>query len=283
MSAPAARRSGMAPALLLGPALAAFMLFVALPLVGMLWASLEPPPGEGAAPSLANYRAFLADRFNLNVLVNTVSTSALATAVALLLGYPLALYMAFGTDRARRYLVLAVLSPLLVSVVVRSYALVILLGPNNPIDRVLPNGWTLDLLYTQAGVIVGLVYTLAPFLVLSVVSGLSTVDRRVLAAAYSLGAGSLTTIWRIVVPLSMPGVLSGCLIVFSLSFTSFALPLLLGGSAYKMLVLLIYQQMLVLFNWPFGYAMSTVMLILSGLLLFLATRFIRRAPEVLLQ
>jgi ABC-type spermidine/putrescine transport system permease subunit I len=99
----------------------------------------------------------------------------------------------------------------------------------------------------------------------------------VVAAARSLGAGTFTVLWRVVVPLSAPGILAGCLIVFNLAITSFAAPLLLGGAAYKMLVSLIYQQVLLLFNWPFGFAIGLILLGFSLASMYIATRLGSRA------
>jgi putative spermidine/putrescine transport system permease protein len=186
--------------------------------------------------------------------------------------------LTFGNDRLRRYLILATIAPLLVSVVVRCYALVILFGPANPINQIAPYGFHMDLLFTAPGVMVGFVYTLAPFMVLSIVASLSNIDQRTIYAARSLGAGTWTVFRRLIVPLSLPGVLSGSLIVFTLVITSLPIPLLLGGARYKMVISLVYQQILLLFNWPYGYAMSLILVALSLLVLTVAVRLIGRVP-----
>ncbi len=264
------------PALMVAPAVLVLLIFLGYPLLAVLRVSVAAGP-DATGFTLANFATFFSDDFYLNVLLTTVTTSAGAAAITLVVGYPFALYMAFGEDRFRRYLVIVILSPLLISGVVRSYALVFMFSPGNPVDRLLPNGWSFDLLYTRAGVMIGLAHTLLPFMVLSLVSGLSAVDRRVLVAARSLGASSWVLLWRILVPLSLPGVIAGCLIVFNLAITSFAIPLLLGGSSYKMLVSLIYQQVLLLFNWPFGFAIGLILLTASALTLLIAARFGSRA------
>jgi putative spermidine/putrescine transport system permease protein len=282
LNPPRARRRQLAPVPLLAPAVVLLVVFLAIPLVGVVRVSLAS--GSGGADvggiSFDQYAAFAGESFYSSVLLNTASTAGLATLLTLLVAYPFALYMTFGVDRFRRYLVLAILSPLLISGVVRSYALVYLLGPGNPIDQA---GLPFNILNTRGAVMIGLVHTLLPFMVLSIVASLNSVDPRVIAAARSLGAPTRTVIRRIVVPLSAPGILAGCLIVFNLAITSFAIPLLLGGSSYKMLVSLIYQQVLLLFNWPFGFAITLILLALSALTMYLAGRLGSRTPEQLLQ
>ena len=274
------RRAVGLPFLLLAPALALVVFFIAVPFVGVIAASFRQSPTD-ASFTTAHYAMFVSDPFYLSVIANTITTSVIVTILSLLIGYPLALYVNFSQDRYRRFLILAILSPLLVSVVVRSYALVLLLSANNPIDRLLPFGWNIDVIFTRSAVVIGLIYTLLPFMVLSILSSLSSMDPRLIAAARSLGASSFTALRRVVLPLSAQGILAGCLIVFTLSMTSFALPLMLGGASYKMMVSLIYSDILVLFDWPAGYAVSNVLLILTGVILLATARLIgRRAAEL---
>lgn len=265
----------IAPAFMLTPAVLVITLFVALPFGGLLISSFT---GAGG-PTFENYVSFFDDSFYLGVLLNTALTGALAAVFALVLGYPIAYYLRFGTDRARRYIALAVLSPLLISVVVRSYALTLVIGPRNPIEQIIAQvipDFHMNLLFSRAGVLIGLVYTLAPFMVLSLVSSLSAIDAKMLSAARSLGAGTWTILRRIVFPLSVPGIVSGCFAVFSLSVTSFVLPMMLGGSGYKMLAQLINQQILVLYNWPFGFAICVILLAFNGVLLYVSAKLVGR-------
>ncbi len=270
------------PAILLFPALLVLGIFVAVPLLGIIRVSVANDiAGDGF--TLDNYTAIVTDPFYIGVFIDTALTGLGVTVVALLIGYPIALYVGLGAGIIRRYVVFAVLSPLLISVVVRAYALAILIGPNNPIEQLLGSDHDFSLLFTRAGVIVGLVYTLMPFMVLSIIASVSSIDPRLLAAARSLGASSWAVLWRIILPLSAPGLMAGSLVVFTLAITSFALPLLLGGTRYKMAVSFIWEQLLVLFNWPFGYAISLVLLLLAALTLYAATRFSARTKGAFLQ
>jgi putative spermidine/putrescine transport system permease protein len=272
------------------------VIFVAVPFVGVVRDSLRPatpagglvtleptPTNSSGSWSIDHYQHFFGNGFNLHVLQTTFATSLLAALLTLLVAYPIAIYAAFSDDRIRRYVMLAVLSPLLISVVVRAYALTLLLGPNNPLDRILPGPLDFNILYSRSAVLVGLVYTLTAFMVISIVSILSTVDRSVIYAARTLGAGTWDVLIRVILPLSLPGVEAGFVLVFVLSATSFALPLLLGGDSYKMLVSLIYEQMLVLFDWPNGYAISIVLFAATGAALILARRFLGRPTGAPLQ
>jgi putative spermidine/putrescine transport system permease protein len=274
-----ATRYGL-PLLLAAPATIGIVVLVLVPLVSVARQTISTP---GHSLTAHRYSTFLSDSFNLSVIRTTLVTSVLVALISLVLAYPISVYMVFARDRVRRYLMLAILSPLLISVIVRSYALVILLGPNNPFDRTLPSAFHFDILFTQWGVVVGLVYTLTAFMILSLVSTLGAVDPRVVDAARSLGAGSWSIFWRILLPLSLPGIESGCIIVFTLSATSFALPLLLGGTAYKVVVSLIYQQMLVLFDWPSGYTIAVILFVFTAGVLVLARLFFNRMPESPLQ
>lgn len=276
------RRVSVTPIVLVLPALAFLLFFIVVPMAGAVRASLSES-ADATAWTLANYVRFFRSPFYLGILLSTAVTSFVVTALALVFGFPIALYLAFANDRLRRYVILVVISPLLISVVVRAYGLMLLFAPNSPISRVLPAGINFELLYTRAGVISGLVYTLLPFMVLSITASLNNLDRRVLYAAYTLGAGTVTVVRRIVLPLTMPGIIAGAILVFILSMTSVALPLLLGGTSYKMIVYLIYQQFLLLFDWPFGYALSIVLLAATGILLFISRRLTRGVTGAVLQ
>ena len=156
-----------------------------------------------------------------------------------------------------------IVSPLFVSVIVRTYGWIILLSPNGPIDAMLPNGWKLGLLHTEAAIVIGLMHIYVPFMVLALNAAIFKVDKRLLLAAASLGASNLRVFRDILLPPSLPGVVSGCVIVFSISMTAFSTPVLLGGSSNKTMPYLIYQQNLLLANWHFGSALAIVLLIVT--------------------
>ena len=180
--------------------------------------------------TLHNYRKFLFDRFYLGVLGTTLRISVLVTLAALVTGYPVASYLQRARPRERAALMLLIVSPLLVSLVIRSYGWVIVLGPRGLVNNVLAGlhlvSAPLKLIYTETAVVVGLTHVFYPFMVLAIYSSLQTIDPAVVRAAQNLGASPRMAFWRVTLPLSVPGIVAGSLIVFALSVSSFVTPAL---------------------------------------------------------
>jgi putative spermidine/putrescine transport system permease protein len=228
--------------------------------------------------SAKNYLRFWLDAFYLSILVRTLRVALLATVATLLVGYPIAVFMSRATPRVRGWVTLLILSPLLVSVVVRSFGWLIVLGPNGLIDSTLRAIGIADvkILHTETAIVIGLVNVFLPYLVLSVVASLQAIDPAVPRAAATLGARRWQVFWHVTLPLSLPGVLAGCLIVFSLGASAFVTPALLGGAEYKVLSVLIYQQTMILQNWPFGAAVAFALLLIVLLLITVQARLLER-------
>lgn len=224
-----------------------------------------------------NYVRIFADSFYLEIALRTLRLAFTTSIVTLLLGYPIALYLTVTSARQRAWIILFVLSPLLVSVIVRTFGWLILLGSNGLVDTVLRSVGIegAAMLHTEGAVVAGLANVLLPFLVLSVAASLQAIDPAVPLAAASLGASPLRAFLAVTVPLSLPGVLSGLLIVFSLAASSFVTPALLGGSNFKVLSMMVYQQAMVMQNWPFAAAFAVTLV----LIVYIALAFQRRALE----
>jgi putative spermidine/putrescine transport system permease protein len=177
-------------------------------------------------------------------------------------------------------LMLLIVSPLLVSVVIRSFGWVIILGPRGLIDWALEGiGLTsgpLKLIYTETAVVIGLAHVFFPFMVLSIFAALRNIDPAVVRAAQSLGAGPIRTFWRVVFPLSIPGVASGALIVFALSVSAFVTPTLLGGPWVKVVAYLAWEQNSTVLDWPFAAAISVILLAVTVLIVTFSNRFVER-------
>ena len=177
--------------------------------------------------------------------------------------------------RRRAYLTLVILAPLLISVVVRSFGWLVILGPNGLVNSALRGLGLIDeplrLLYTETAIALGLVHVFLSFMVLSVAAALGRIDPAVLRAAASLGAGPIRTFLRVVLPLSLPGVAAGSVIVFTLSASAFITPALLGGPRVKVMSYLAYQQTMLLSDWPYGAAIALVLLAMTsaGVLVYL--------------
>ncbi|MEQ8813507.1 ABC transporter permease [Thalassobaculum sp.] len=276
------RRSIVAPVvLLLLPATALLTVFFIVPFGTLAVNSLfgfSRVTGIIHDLSLENYERIWLDSRYQGVIASTLIQSVLASLATLLVGYPVAYYISRATARAKAVVIIMVLSPLLISVVVRSFGWVIVLGPDGLTTWLfglvgLAGG---DILNTQAAVIVGLTNVFLPFMVLSIATSLQVVNPQVPLAAASLGASPWRVFWHVVLPLSLPGVLSGLLIVFSLASSAFVTPALLGGARYMVLSTAIYEQTLILQNWPLGSALAVTLVVIVIAILTIQTRLIER-------
>ena len=212
----------------------------------------------------ADFREFFTDPFYLDILWTTLRVSLVSTAVSLLLGYPTAYYMARTTSRLKKVMVIVILFPFLVSAVVRSYGWMVILGTNGLLNQLLMGlgliSEPLRILNTETAVIIGMIHLLIPYMILSLVGVLQSIDPNVEYAAYSLGASPMTTFRKVVFPLSTPGIISGCVLVFTMSMTSYVTPKLLGGSKFRMMATMVVQEINVNFDWGAASAISYILL-----------------------
>ena len=239
------------------PASLALLFFFILPMVYILIRTLTEN-------GTADFTEFFTDPFYLDILWTTIRVSLVSTAVSLLLGYPTAYYMARTTSRLKQAMVIVILFPFLVSAVVRSYGWMVILGTNGLLNQLLLGlgliSEPLKLLNTEAAVIVGMIHLLIPYMILSLVGVLQSIDPNVEYAAYSLGASPMTTVRKVVFPLSTPGIISGCVLVFTMSMTSYVTPKLLGGSKFRMMATMVVQEINVNFDWGAASAISYILL-----------------------
>jgi len=260
-------RRARVPLLLAAPAILLYVVLFVIPFANLVLYSFydySRVTGVVETLTLKNYQRFWSDPFYLNITVRTLRISLLATAATLVIGYPVALFMRRTTARIRGIVTLLILSPLLISVVVRSFGWLVILGPNGLIDTAgrligIPNA---TIMYTEAAIVIGLVNVFLPYLVLSVVASLQAIEPAVLLAAASLGARRHQVFLYVTLPLSMPGVVAGSLIVFCLSASAFVTPAVLGGTEVKVLSSLTYQQAMLLQNWPFAAAIAISLLVI---------------------
>ena len=204
--------------------------------------------------------------------------SLVSTLVSLLLGYPTAYYMARTQSRMKKVMMIIILFPFLVSAVVRSYGWMVILGKNGLLNQLLlALGLVqkpLSILNTETAVIIGMIHLLIPYMVLSLVGVLQSIDPNVEYAAYSLGASPMQTFCKAIFPLSLPGIISGCVLVFTMSMTSYVTPKLLGGSKFRMMATMVVQEINVSFDWGAASAISYILLaviLLIQLLVVLST------------
>lgn len=242
--------------------LAAFLavLFV-LPLLLLAGLSLQTPAGVG----LGQYGKFLGDAFSLQVLGSTMRLGAEVTLACLVLGFPLAWLHARSGPRVRGLLMLLVLLPLLTSVVVRTFAWIVVLGRQGIVNSALQGmGLTetpLRLLYTEGGVVAALAQVQMPLMVLPLIAALGRIGPDLQDAAGMLGAGAWRAFRTVVLPLALPGVIAGCLLTFTAAVTAFITQSLVGGGQMLFMPAYVLQQALALGDMPFASAISMIFLV----------------------
>ncbi|MCF5627912.1 ABC transporter permease subunit [Pseudomonas syringae] len=226
--------------------------------------------------TLANYTAVITDSYFYEIFLRTFWISALVTLLCVLIGVPEAYILSrMGTPWRSIFLIL-ILTPLLISVVVRAFGWSLLLGADGLINQAIQcmGGRPVKLLYTPFAVIIALVHVMLPFMIIPVWTSLQKLDPTAEQAALSLGASQAKVMRLIVLPQVMPGVLSGSLIVFGLAASSFAIPGLLGGRRLKMVATVIYDQYLSELNWPMGATLAVALLLVNLLVMLSWNRMI---------
>lgn len=217
----------------------------------------------------------LADPLYLGVLWRSIWIATLSTAVCALLGFPLALFISRSGPRRNLYLQL-VLLPFWTSFLVRTYAWLFILRDTGLINTVLMRlhlvASPIELLYNDRAVLLGLVYNFLPFFVLPMYATLERLDPALLEAAADLGARPISTLWRVVIPVSAPGFVAGSVLVFIPCLGAYLTPDLLGGGKTVMLGNLVQNQFTTARDWPFGSAVSLVLMLASAILLAILTR-----------
>jgi putative spermidine/putrescine transport system permease protein len=273
----------VARVLLLSPYVLLLVAFFVAPLALMLMISVSRQSfGEMEwTVTFHHYARFFSDGFYLGVLADTLLLGVIVTAVCLLLGYPLAYHLALTRSRWKPLLIVFILSPLLVGIVIRCYGWMILLADRGLINATLmERGWLakpLPLMYNRFGIAVGLVHVFLPFMVLSLTGVLKRIDPALIEASKTLGASPRRAFLEVTLPLSLPGILAGSLLVFSLAISSFVVPILLGGFKVQVLPMIVYEQILSVFDWPFGAANAFVLLVISVALIGLYIKVTERA------
>ncbi len=260
-----------APALLLAPLLLLLIALVVLPQAGMLAISLGAPDW-----SMARYARFIDDGHYLGVLGRSVLLGLWVTGVTLLLGLPLAYWLARLESRWAPALLLLATFPLWISAVVRSFGWIVLLSRNGPLNSVLRDaglvGPSFQLLYTFSGVVLALAQVLLPLMLLSLYGVIRAIDPELERAAQTIGAGPVRAVLLTTLPIAARGIVSAALLVFVLAMSAFATPSLVGGARVQLMSTTIYEQMTELADWPFAAAVSFILLVVVLAVAWLSTR-----------
>ena len=216
-------------------------------------------------PGFAQWAKFLGDPFSYKVIADTMLLGAKTVCATILIGYPLALVYLDAPPRLQKVLIFVIVMPLLLSVVVRTFAWIVVLGREGVVNELLLSlgviSEPLRLLQTELGLVISLTQIEMPLLLLPLISVLSRLDPNLRDASAALGASRWRTLFTVIVPLSMPGLVAGCLLVFASSTTAFISQTVIGGVRLIYLPLLIWQQSLVVFNWPFAAVVSITLLV----------------------
>ena len=250
--------------------------------VGVKWLfSTQPYVELFYTESLSGERTF--DPTYLQIFLNSVLYALVTALVCLVLSIPIALWIATRDPRWRTLLVFLVTVPFWTSLLIRTYAFVIILNDNGPINGALGAlgiiGQPIPMLYTPFATMVGLVYSFLPFMILPIYASAERFDFRLAEAAYDLGAGKITVLARIVLPSVRPGVIAGMVLVFIPALGSYLAPELLGGGKTSMIANVIAAQFGASRNWPFGAALSVMVLVITMLALLVFAAIARRSSR----
>lgn len=233
-----------------------------------------------AALTLENYVSVVTDRFYLEVMALTLGVALVSTLLTLILSFPVAYWLARLESKWKGVLVILAILPLLVGNVVRLAGWIAILGTEGVLNYALQSiGLTsgpIRMLFTLEAVIVGSVSILIPYMIIIISSVIENIPRDVEEAAKNLGAPWWTSFRKVILPMALPGVLSGCVLVFILTMNSYATPVLLGGPKFAMMAPSIYDQYMRANNWPLGSALAFVLLFMTGALIWIATLVSRR-------
>ncbi|HIW25492.1 MAG TPA: ABC transporter permease [Firmicutes bacterium] len=213
--------------------------------------------------NLTYYTKFFTDPFYMEIFGRTIVLSVKTTLVTLLLGYPTAYFIARTKSKIKGVLIVATIFPFLVSAVIRAYGWMVILGNSGLLNQFFMNlgiiEEPLDLMYTETSVMIGMIQLLLPYMILAITSVIQSIDKNVENAARSLGANPVQTFFKVTLPLSAPGVISGCILVFTMGMTSYITPQLLGGAQYLTMTTLIYNQIKTTYNLEFANAICYIL------------------------
>lgn len=239
------------------------IIFIVFPLFIVLYYSLTTNVDGTVKFSLENYQKLLSMDY-MKVFYRSLKLALLSTILCLVLGYPIAYIISKMKARKRNIYILLFILPMWMNFLLRTYSWMAILGRNGIVEKLLSligiKG--VSLLYTDFAVMLGMVYNFLPFMVLPIYTSLINTNQDLVNAAYDLGASKMQSFWKVVFPLSLPGVMSGITMVFMPAVSTFVISRLLGGGQYMLLGNLIEQQFTTAGNWNFGSSISIIMMIL---------------------
>lgn len=253
---------------------AVFMLVLPMGLIGLYSVMEHGNSIISFSFTLEHYVKFFTDPDFLLILWRSLLVAVKTTLICLLLGYPVAYFIAKSKEKVQNALILCITLPMWINMLVRTYAWIGMLSEGGLIQKVLQifGLGNTDLLYTEGAVLLGMVYNFLPFMILQIQTSLSKMDNSLLEASADLGASPIQTFRRITLPLSLPGVINGITLVFLPAVSSFFIPKLLGGGRYFLIGNMIENQFITVGEWNFGSAISMIMAAVMMLLMMLVRK-----------
>ncbi len=247
------------------------VLMLVLPMALIFLYSITEPGNSiiSFSITLDQYIKFFTDKDFLLILWRSLAIAVKTTIICLLLGYPIAYYIARTKEKTQNLLILCITIPMWINMLVRTYAWIGLLSDGGLIQKILSlvGLGHIKLLYTEGAVLLGMVYNFLPFMILQIQTSLCKMDTSLLEASADLGASPVQTFRRITLPLSLPGVINGITLVFLPAVSSFFIPKLLGGGQYFLIGNMIENQFITVGEWNFGSAISMIMAVIMMLLM----------------
>ncbi|WP_208595957.1 ABC transporter permease [Desulfonatronovibrio hydrogenovorans] len=269
------------PWALLSPSLTAIFLLLVIPILFVIVYSfwLRAPTGAVIpAFQFGNYARFFEDLFYPSILFRTIRVSLFCVLLCLVMGYIPAYFFHRSTSRYRQALILLIMLPFWISFIIRTMSWINILGANGFLNHFLMKigliSQPLSLLYNEAAVLMGLIQFLLPFMILNIFVSLEGIDKNLLEAARSMGCNEWQAFKEVTLPLSLPGVSAGCLLVFVLTAGTYLPPMILGGAGNEMIANLIFNRVIGTLDWPFGSAISVILLLLLGTIVWTYNRYL---------
>jgi putative spermidine/putrescine transport system permease protein len=267
---------------LLAPALLLLLVGFLVPVGMMVPTSVRPYVplvGITGGFTAGHYLKLVTDAYYLEIIGRTLALGLTVTLLTLVIGYPVAFFLARSTSRWRSWLTILVVFPLLLNLVVRTFGWIALLAQNGLVNQALQMLGIVEapvkLLFNFAGLLIGLTHIFLPFMILVLIGAIQNIPRDVEDAARVLGGSWWTTFTRVTLPLSAPGILSGGILVFVLTISALVTPRLLGGPTYRVMSTVIYDEFLQRLNWPAGSAQALLLTAIVLVLIVLSGRLAR--------
>ena len=279
--------SGLTATLLVGPATLFVVVSLLVPIAILFRYSLNAfVPGQFMVDALTmeNYAKFFSDPYYVNILFRTVRVATICTFICLIFGFPLAYVLARSQSRFKNIFIILVVLPLFVGNAVRAAGWMVSLGNKGFFNQMMISLGIIDkpieIMYTEAAVLIGIIAVNLPYMVLTLQSVIEGIPPMIEEAAFSLGANPTRMALRVLWPLALPGMLAGGILTFILAMNAYATPVLLGGPKFQMMGPLVYGQFAQQNNWPFGGAISFILMAATIILMFSANQLVQRRYSV---